>query len=202
MIDSLETIAGLHGVGRIDLWPRVSPAVSRARSTRPRPRSCCTRRTRSSSSWSSRRTSSRWRTPSAGPTPISSTVGNGSRRRARAIDAFVAAIQPRVTGAIRLKLFKGDCRVAGRRSPFAQSDVFRRLRPRTLLPPDLLPAASSKFIRRALHQWHICGQDGLTEIPTRRWSRSGGRSASIAGSSKTTCAAAWPGRRRSRARAC
>ena len=36
-----------------------------------------------------------------------------------AVDAFVAAIQPRVTGAIRLKLFKGDCRVAGRRSPFA-----------------------------------------------------------------------------------
>ena len=38
-----------------------------------------------------------------------------------AIDAFVAAVQPRVTGAIRLKLFKGDCRVAGRRSPFAQT---------------------------------------------------------------------------------
>ena len=40
-----------------------------------------------------------------------------------AIDAFVAAVQPRVTGAIRLKLFKGDCRVAGRRSPFAQAEA-------------------------------------------------------------------------------
>jgi argininosuccinate synthase len=28
-------------------------------------------------------------------------------------------IQPRVSGAVRLKLFKGDCRVVGRRSPMA-----------------------------------------------------------------------------------
>ena len=34
------------------------------------------------------------------------------------IDAFVAAVQPRVTGAVRLKLFKGDCRIVGRRSPY------------------------------------------------------------------------------------
>ena len=32
-----------------------------------------------------------------------------------AIDAFVASIQRRVTGSVRLKLFKGDCRVVGRR---------------------------------------------------------------------------------------
>jgi argininosuccinate synthase len=36
----------------------------------------------------------------------------------RTIDAFVAAVQPRVTGTVRLKLFKGDCRVVGRRSPY------------------------------------------------------------------------------------
>ena len=40
-----------------------------------------------------------------------------------AIDAFVQAIQPRVTGAVRLKLFKGDCRVVGRRSPCALYDA-------------------------------------------------------------------------------
>jgi argininosuccinate synthase len=34
-----------------------------------------------------------------------------------AIDALVRAIQPRVTGTVRLKLFKGDCRVVGRKSP-------------------------------------------------------------------------------------
>jgi argininosuccinate synthase len=36
-----------------------------------------------------------------------------------AIDAFVAAVQPRVTGEVRLKVSQGDCRVVGRRSPFA-----------------------------------------------------------------------------------
>ena len=39
-----------------------------------------------------------------------------------AIDAFVGKVQERLTGTIRLKLFKGDCRVVGRRSPFALSD--------------------------------------------------------------------------------
>ena len=30
----------------------------------------------------------------------------------------MGAIQPRVTGSVRLKLFKGDCRIVGRRSPY------------------------------------------------------------------------------------
>ena len=34
------------------------------------------------------------------------------------IDAFAAAVQPRVTGGVRLKAFKGDSRVGGRKSPF------------------------------------------------------------------------------------
>jgi argininosuccinate synthase len=36
-----------------------------------------------------------------------------------AIDAFVAAVQPRVTGTVRLKLFKGNLLVVGRTSPYA-----------------------------------------------------------------------------------
>jgi len=36
-----------------------------------------------------------------------------------AIDAFVDKVQGRVTGTVRLKLFKGDCRVVGRRSAHA-----------------------------------------------------------------------------------
>ena len=39
-----------------------------------------------------------------------------------ALDAYVDKIQERVTGVVRLKLFKGDCRVVGRKSPFAVSD--------------------------------------------------------------------------------
>ena len=39
-----------------------------------------------------------------------------------ALDAYVAKVQERVTGVIRVKLFKGDCRVVGRKSPFALYD--------------------------------------------------------------------------------
>jgi len=35
-----------------------------------------------------------------------------------ALDAFIDKVQERVTGVIRMKLFKGDCRVVGRKSPF------------------------------------------------------------------------------------
>jgi argininosuccinate synthase len=36
-----------------------------------------------------------------------------------ALDAFVEKVQERVTGVVRLKFFKGDCRIVGRKSPFA-----------------------------------------------------------------------------------
>ena len=39
-----------------------------------------------------------------------------------ALDAYVAKVQERVSGVIRLKLFKGDCHVVGRKSPFALYD--------------------------------------------------------------------------------
>jgi len=40
-----------------------------------------------------------------------------------ALDAFIDNVQERVTGVIRMKLFKGDCRVVGRKSPFALYDA-------------------------------------------------------------------------------
>jgi argininosuccinate synthase len=39
-----------------------------------------------------------------------------------ALDALVAKVQEHVTGTVRLKFFKGDCRVAGRKSPLALYD--------------------------------------------------------------------------------
>ncbi|MCA1561259.1 MAG: argininosuccinate synthase, partial [Acidobacteria bacterium] len=39
-----------------------------------------------------------------------------------AIDGFVRTIQPRVTGSVRLKLFKAECRVVGRHAPIAAPD--------------------------------------------------------------------------------
>ena len=39
-----------------------------------------------------------------------------------ALDAFVDKVQERVSGTIRLKLFKGDCRIVGRKSTFGLND--------------------------------------------------------------------------------
>ena len=48
-----------------------------------------------------------------------------------AYDAFVGQIQPKVTGVCRLKFFKGGCHVVARQSPFALYD-----RESVLAPPD------------------------------------------------------------------
>jgi argininosuccinate synthase len=39
-----------------------------------------------------------------------------------AMDAFVASVQPRVSGDVRVKLFRGACQVVGRRSPHGVYD--------------------------------------------------------------------------------
>src|SRR5262249_49187868 len=39
-----------------------------------------------------------------------------------ALDGFVEKVQERVTGQVRLKLFKGDCRIVGRKSPYSLYD--------------------------------------------------------------------------------
>ncbi len=121
MIESLETIAGLHGVGRIDLVAtRLTGGQSREIYEAPAalvlhaahkeleqlviPSDLEQVAHALGRTYADLITSGQWFSPTR-----------------TAIDAFVAAIQPRVTGAIRLKLFKGDCRVAGRRSPYAQS---------------------------------------------------------------------------------
>ena len=122
MIESLETIAGLHGVGRIDLMAtRLTGGQSREIYEAPA----------AVVLHAAHKELEQLVIPSdleqvahaLGRTYVDLINGGQwfSPTRA-AIDAFVAAIQPRVTGAIRLKLFKGDCRVAGRRSPFAQAE--------------------------------------------------------------------------------
>jgi argininosuccinate synthase len=46
-----------------------------------------------------------------------------------ALDAFVDRVQERVTGTVRLKLFKGDCRIVGRKSPHAPGAGAVRMQP-------------------------------------------------------------------------
>ena len=123
LIESLETIAGAHGVGRIDMVEnRVVGIKSREIYEAPAGvvlhmahrelQKLVIARDLERLSHEMSRT-------------YADLVYNGlwfSHAR-EAIDAFVRAIQPRVTGAVRLKLYKGDVRVVGRRSPHALYDA-------------------------------------------------------------------------------
>jgi argininosuccinate synthase len=119
LIESVETIAGAHGVGRIDMVENATSGV-KSREIYEAPAAVVLHTAHSEleklvmprdlerlahdlgRAYADLAYNGRW---------FSSTR--------EAIDAFMATIQPRVTGAVRLKLFKGDCRVVGRRSPMA-----------------------------------------------------------------------------------
>lgn len=122
LISSLETIAGAHGVGRIDLLEnRLGGTKSREIYEAPAgvllhaahselqkyvtPRDLARLASEVSVRYADLAYNGLWYTPTR-----------------EAIDALVAKVQDRVTGAIRLRLFKGDFRVVGRKSPFALYD--------------------------------------------------------------------------------
>ena len=119
LIGSLETIAGAHGVGRIDMVENrlvgiksrevyEAPAAvalhmaHRELETLVIPKDLERIKSGLSSVYADLVYNGLWFTPTR-----------------RAIDALVVDVQQRVTGCVRLKLFKGDCRVVGRRSPYA-----------------------------------------------------------------------------------
>jgi argininosuccinate synthase len=122
LIDSLTTIAGAHGVGRLDIIEnRLMDTKSREVYEVPAAfvlhvahkelegfvTSTATNRFKHfvAVQYADIVYSGAWFTPLR-----------------EALDAFVEKIQERVTGTIRLKLFKGGCHVVGRRSPFALYD--------------------------------------------------------------------------------
>jgi argininosuccinate synthase len=122
LIDSLDTIAGVHGVGRIDMIEnRLVGIKSREIYEAPAgvllhqahreleglviPKDLQRLKQRLSQEYADIVYNGLWFSPTRS-----------------AIDAFVQNIQPRVTGTIRLKLYKGDCRVVGRKSEFALYD--------------------------------------------------------------------------------
>jgi argininosuccinate synthase len=117
LIQSLETIAGAHGVGRVDMVENrlvgaksrevyESPAAAalhvahKALQVYVTPRDLDRLTTDLGVKYADLVYSGRWYTPAR-----------------EAIDALIAKVQEKVTGVVRLKCFKGDCRVVGRRSP-------------------------------------------------------------------------------------
>ncbi|HUP41526.1 MAG TPA: argininosuccinate synthase [Vicinamibacterales bacterium] len=122
LIDSLETIAGGHGIGRIDMVEnRLVGIKSREIYEAPAavllhqahrelealviPKDLQRLKQRLSQEYADLAYNGLWFSPTRS-----------------AIDAFMQNIQPQVTGTIRLKLYKGDCRVVGRKSDYALYD--------------------------------------------------------------------------------
>ena len=116
---SLETIAGAHGVGRIDMCENRLVGI-KSREIYEAPAAVVLHAAhRELEGLVVPRDLDRIKT---GLAPVyADLVYNGLwfTPTRRAIDALVADVQQRVTGTVRLKLFKGDCRVVGRKSPHA-----------------------------------------------------------------------------------
>ena len=120
LIESVETIAGAHGVGRIDMVENAtSGAKSREIYEAPAavvlhtahseleklvvPRDLERLGHELGRAYADLVYNGRWFSPTR-----------------EAIDAFMRTIQPHVNGTVRMKMFKGDCRVVGRRSSAAE----------------------------------------------------------------------------------
>jgi argininosuccinate synthase len=122
LIRSVATIAGVHGVGRIDMVENRLVGI-KSREIYEAPAAVVLHAAhRELESLVIPKDLARLKRELA--TKYADLVYNGlwfTPTRA-AIDAFVATIQPRVTGEVRLRLSKGECRIVGRRSPYALYD--------------------------------------------------------------------------------
>jgi argininosuccinate synthase len=118
LIQSLETIAGVHGVGRIDMVENRT-AGAKSREIYEAPAAVVLH------------TAHRELQAFVVPRDLERLTSDLGVRYAdlvykglwftatrQAIDALVSHVQTRVTGTIRVRLFKGECRVIGRQSPF------------------------------------------------------------------------------------
>ncbi len=125
LIDSLTTIAGAHGVGRLDIIEnRLMDTKSREVYEVPAAYVLHVAHKELEGFVTSTATN-RFKHYVAVQYADLVYAGAWFTPLREALDAFVDKIQERVTGTIRLKLFKGGCHVVGRQSPFALYD--RRL---------------------------------------------------------------------------
>jgi argininosuccinate synthase len=128
LIASLSTIAGAHGVGRVDMIEHRS-AAGKTRTIHEAPAAVVLHAAhRELQKLVTGRDLDRFARHAR--IQYADLVYNGLwfTPLRDALDAFVEKVQERVTGDVRLKLFKGACRTVGRKSPFAarQATVNRR----------------------------------------------------------------------------
>jgi argininosuccinate synthase len=122
LIQSLETIAGDHGVGRVDMVENRLVGI-KSREIYEAPAAVALHAAhRELQKFVTPRDLERLTAELA--VKYADLVYNGLwyTPTREAIDALVAKVQEKVTGVIRLKFFKGDCRVVGRKSPHALYD--------------------------------------------------------------------------------
>jgi argininosuccinate synthase len=122
LIGSLDTIAGTHGVGRIDMVENRLVGI-KSREIYEAPAAVVLHTAhRELEKFVIPRDLERIKHTLA--RVYADLVYNGLwyTPTREALDAFVAKVQARVSGEVRVKLFKGDCRVVGRRSPFGLYD--------------------------------------------------------------------------------
>jgi argininosuccinate synthase len=119
LIGSLGIIAGAHGVGRIDMVEN-RLAGSKVREIYEAPAASILHSAHKELQKMVVETGVD-RFSRAVSLQYADTIYNGRwfAPLREALDAFIDKVQERVTGVIRMKLFKGDCRVVGRKSPFA-----------------------------------------------------------------------------------
>ena len=122
IIQSLETIAGDHGIGRVDMVENRLVGI-KSREIYEAPAAVALH--------AAHRELQKFVTPrdlerltAELGVKYADLVYNGLwyTPTREAIDALVKHVQTKVTGVIRLKFFKGDCRVVGRKSPHALYD--------------------------------------------------------------------------------
>lgn len=122
LIQSLETIAGVHGVGRVDMVEN-RLVGQKSREIYEAPAAVVLHAAHKDlQAFVTPRDLERL-TADLG-VKYADLVYNGLwyGPTREAIDALVAKVQEKVTGTIRLKLFKGGCHVVGRSSPYALYD--------------------------------------------------------------------------------
>lgn len=117
LVQCLETIAGAHGIGRVDLAGDATDAgPTRLIGEAPAATALQAAHADLQRFVTSRDLGRLIADVGAAYAVLIDSGGWYSPAR-EAIDALVAKVQERVTGVVRLRLFKGDCRVVGRKVP-------------------------------------------------------------------------------------
>ena len=123
LINSLETIAGTHGIGRIDMVENRLVGI-KSREIYEAPAACVLHAAhRELETLVIPRDLERLKVSLSKAYADLVYDGLWFSVTRESIDAFVASIQKRVSGVVKVKLFKGDCRVVGRKSPMSLYDT-------------------------------------------------------------------------------